>query len=146
MLNLAFNLSLFATFPAIVSRDLPDVFFYPSVGVSSGIGKYVYASFEVGGTKYSISPSEHITVLNSTVGFGVYIGKWNVETGFMATTAGIGKLNINDQSYTALVFRGGYKVRFVEMGVNVPVYILAQNGRLLPLPVPFVYATLQVAR
>ncbi len=143
MSGLAFSFSVLSTFPAVVSKELPKVFAYPSLGVSTNFGKYIYGNFEIGGIKYSFG-GENITVLNSSVGFGSYIRNWDISLGFMATTAGIGRLNIDDQSYTALLFRGGYRLKFFEFGLNLPVYLLSQEGKFGILPVPFIYASFKL--
>lgn len=143
MSGLAFSFSVLSTFPGVVSKELPTIFAYPSIGISTKFGNYTYGGFEIGGLKYAVG-GENITILNSSLGFGSYIRNWNVFLGFMATTAGIGRLNIDDQSYTALLFRGGYRLRFFEFGLNLPVYLLSQEDRFGVLPVPFIYASFKL--
>lgn len=145
MLSLAFNINIFATFPGLVSKELPAFFGYPAFGVSTPLGDVVFGTFEVGGVSYGVG-AENIVLLNSSLGFGGYIGRWEFAFGFSGTTAGIPRLNIYDQSYTAVFLRGGYRLKFLKGGINIPVYLLVQEGKFSILPVPMIYVSLSTQR
>jgi hypothetical protein len=141
MPSLAFNLSLFFTFPGFISRDLPFVFGFPSLGLSWESQSSITASFDVGGISYAVG-GERIVILNSSLGFGANINKIDVMSGFTGTTAGISRLNIEDQSYTATFLRVGYRLGNFRMGLNLPVYLLAGEKKLSLLPVPLLYVSI----
>ncbi|MEO0138541.1 MAG: hypothetical protein ABIL16_05565 [candidate division WOR-3 bacterium] len=145
MLSLAFNINLFATFPGLVNKELPIFFGYPAFGVNAPFGEATFGIFEVGGIRYSIG-EENIVLLNSSLGFGGNIGKWELAFGFSGTTAGIPRLNIYDQSYTAIFLRGGYRLKFLKGGINLPIYLLAQEGKFSVLPAPMIYVSLSTQR
>jgi hypothetical protein len=87
MPSLAFNLSLFFTFPGFVSRDLPFIFGFPSLGLSWESQSSITASFDVGGISYAVG-GERIVILNSSLGFGTNINNFDLMFGFTGTTAG----------------------------------------------------------
>lgn len=145
MLGLAFNINLFGTFPGLANKELPMFFGYPTLGVNASLGDVAFGVFEGGGIRYKIG-EESIVFLNSSVGFGGDFGRWELIVGFSGTTAGIPRLNIYDQSYTAVFLRGGYKVGFLKAGINIPVYLLAQGGKFSVLPLPLIYVSLSSRR
>ena len=160
MPSLAFNLSLFftsagfvsmylplvsgfpsLTSPGFVSRDLLLVFGFPSLGLSLESQNRIMVSFDVGGISYT-SGGERIALLNSSIGFGTKINKIDLMFGFTGTTAGISRLNIEDQSYTATFLRVGYRLSNFRVGLNLPVYLLAGEKKLSLLPVPLLYVSI----
>jgi hypothetical protein len=141
MPSLAFNLSLFFTFPGFVSRDLPFVFGFPSLGLSLESQNRITASFDVGGISYALG-EEGIVLWNSSLGFGTNINNFDLMFGFTGTTAGISRLNIEDQSYTATFLRVGYRLGNFRAGLNLPVYLLAGEKKLSLLPVPLLYVSI----
>jgi hypothetical protein len=141
MPSLAFNLSLFFTFPGFVSRDLPFVFGFPSLGLSLESQNRITASFDVGGISYTLG-GERIALLNSSLGFGTNINNFDLTFGFTGTTAGISRLNIEDQNYTATFLRVGYRLGNFRVGLNLPVYLLAGEKKLSLLPVPLLYVSI----
>jgi hypothetical protein len=141
MPSLAFNLSLLFTFPGIVSKELPPVFGFPSFGINLDFQNRLIASFDIGGISYTVG-EEGIVILSSSLGFGTELGRFQFMLGFTGTTAGISKLNIEDQSYTAAFLKVGYKLGNFRAGLNLPIYLLATERKLSILPVPLMYVSL----
>jgi hypothetical protein len=98
-------------------------------------------SFDVGGISYAVG-GERIVLWNSNLGFGTNINNFDLMFGFTGTTAGISRLNIEDQNYTATFLRVGYRLGNFRVGLNLPVYLLAGEKKLALLPVPLLYVSI----
>ncbi len=145
MPDLVLNLSLFFTFPGLISNDLPPAFGFPSIGINGNVQDRLVLFVEFGGISYKFG-EESISILNSNLGFGTVIRRYQFALGFTGTTAGISKFNIEDQSYTATFFRVGYRMGKLGIGLNLPVYMLASDKKFSVLPIPLIYVSISDKR
>jgi uncharacterized membrane protein len=140
-----FSLGVQATFPGVVSKALPKVLAYPTVGVSTNLGTSSYVSVEMGSLTMKTGDYS-IRLLTSTFYVGTLMRNYDLAVGYTVSGVGINTLAIEDQGYVALTLRGGYVKRFGKFGVSggilLPVYTMVTSGKLSIIPVPLTYLSL----